>query len=234
MCGRYVLYGPGEALIEGFSLADLPPFVPRYNIAPASVVLVVRDEPGTGRVAEDMRWGLIPHWAREPSIGARLINARGETIADKPAFRQALRRSRCLIPANGFYEWRAPAAGDGTRKQPYYVHARDGGLLAMAGLYDRWQGPAGTIATCCIVTTAANATMAPIHDRMPVLIERAAQSAWLDARESDVAALAPLLRPCPGSWLRAHPVAPAVGDARREGPALIEPIDTRHRLPGSH
>ncbi|RPH66210.1 MAG: SOS response-associated peptidase [Burkholderiales bacterium] len=234
MCGRYVLYGPGEALIEGFSLIDLTPFVPRYNIAPASAVLVVRDEPGRGRVAEQMRWGLIPHWAREPSIGTRLINARGETVADKPAFRQALRRSRCLIPANGFYEWQAPAAGAATRKQPFYIHASDNGLLAMAGLYDRWEGPGGAIATCCIVTTAANATMAPIHDRMPVLVDGAAQSAWLDARVSDVAALAPLLRPCPESWLATHPVAPAVGDARREGPALIEPLGTTHGPPGRH
>nr|HMN66741.1 SOS response-associated peptidase [Burkholderiaceae bacterium] len=151
MCGRYVLYGPGEALIEGFSLVDLPPFSARYNIAPASTVLVVRDDPGRGRVAESMRWGLVPHWARDASIGARLVNARGETVAEKPAFRQALRRSRCLIPANGFYEWRAPAAGSRGRKQPFYIHARDGGLIAMAALFERWQGPEGPLATCCIV-----------------------------------------------------------------------------------
>ncbi|MBX3613625.1 MAG: SOS response-associated peptidase [Burkholderiaceae bacterium] len=172
MCGRYVLYGPGEALIEGFSLVDLPPFSARYNIAPASTVLVVRDEPGRGRVAESMRWGLVPHWARDASIGARLVNARGETVAEKPAFRQALRRSRCLIPANGFYEWRAPAAGSRGRKQPFYIHARDGGLIAMAGLFERWQGPEGPLATCCIVTTAANPLMSAIHDRMPVLLDR--------------------------------------------------------------
>jgi len=223
MCGRYVLYGPGEALIDGFSLAELPPFAARYNIAPASAVLVVREEPGRGRVAAPMRWGLIPHWAREPSIGARLINARAETLADKPAFRTAFRRSRCLLPANGFYEWQA-AAGARARKQPFYVHGRDGGLLAMAGLCQRWEGPEGTIATCCIVTTAANATMAPIHDRMPVLVDRAGQSAWLDPDRHDPQALAPLLRPCPDEWLALHPVAPAVGDARREGPALIEPL----------
>lgn len=224
MCGRYVLYGPGEALIDGFSLIELPPFAPRYNIAPASTVLVVREEPGRGRVAEPMRWGLVPHWARDPSIGARLVNARGESVADKPAFRQALRRSRCLIPANGFYEWQAPAGGARGRKQPFYVHPRGGGLFAMAGLFERWQGPEGTLATCCIVTTAANAAMAAIHDRMPVLLDRAGQAAWLDAALRDPQALAPLLRPCPDDWLALHPVAPEVGDARREGATLIEPM----------
>jgi len=224
MCGRYVLYGPGEALIEGFSLVDLPPFSPRYNIAPSSTILVVREEPGRRRVAESMRWGLVPHWARDPSIGARLNNARSETVAEKPAFRQALRRSRCVVPANGFYEWQAPAGGARGRKQPYYIHGSDGGLIAMAGLYERWQGPEGTIATCCIVTTAANATMAPIHDRMPVLLDRDGQSAWLDPAQRDPRLLAPLMRPCPDGWLALHAVAPAVGDARREGAALIEPL----------
>jgi len=224
MCGRYVLYGPGEALIEGFSLVDLPPFSPRYNIAPSSTILVVREEPGRRRVAESMRWGLVPHWARDPSIGARLNNARSETVAEKPAFRQALRRSRCVVPANGFYEWQAPAGGARGRKQPYYIHGSDGGLIAMAGLYERWQGPEGPIATCCIVTTAANATMATIHDRMPVLLDRDGQSAWLDPAQRDPRALAPLMRPCPDGWLALHAVAPAVGDARREGAALIEPL----------
>lgn len=224
MCGRYVLYGPGEALIEGFSLVDLPPFSPRYNIAPASSVLVVRDAPRSGRVAEPMRWGLIPRWARDASIGARLINARSETAAVKPAFRQALRRSRCLLPANGFYEWQAAAAGARARRQPFYIHARDGGLLAMAGLFERWEGPEGAIATCCIVTTAANATMAAVHDRMPLVLDRDGQAAWLDPSQHDPQALAPLMRPCPDDWLALHPVAPAVGDARREGAALIEPL----------
>ncbi|HLS55932.1 MAG TPA: SOS response-associated peptidase [Zeimonas sp.] len=224
MCGRYVLYGPGEALIEGFSLVDLPPFSPRYNIAPSSTILVVREEPGRRRVAEPMRWGLVPHWARDPSIGTRLNNARSETVAEKPAFRQALRRSRCVVPANGFYEWQAPAGGARGRKQPYYIHGSDGGLIAMAGLYERWQGPEGTIATCCIVTTAANATMAAIHDRMPVLLDREGQSAWLDPAQRDPRALVPLMRPCPDGWLALHAVAPAVGDARREGASLIEPL----------
>jgi putative SOS response-associated peptidase YedK len=171
-----------------------------------------------------MRWGLVPHWARDASIGARLVNARGETVAEKPAFRQALRRSRCLIPANGFYEWRAPAAGSRGRKQPFYIHARDGGLIAMAGLFERWQGPEGPLATCCIVTTAANPLMSAIHDRMPVLLDRPGRSAWLDPAQRDPQALAPLLRPCPDDWLALHAVAPDVGDARREGAMLIEPL----------
>lgn len=224
MCGRYVLYGPGEALIEGFSLAGLPPFVPRYNIAPASNVLVVREDAQAGRLLEPMRWGLVPRWAREPSIGSRMINARAETVASKPAFREALRRRRCLIPANGFYEWQAPAPGAPARKQPFYVYARGGGLLAMAGLYERWDGPEGVLTTCCIITTAANDRMAPVHDRMPALIEAGAQAAWLEPGQHDPDALAPLLRPCPNDVIALRAVGFAVGDAHREGADLIEPL----------
>lgn len=234
MCGRYVLYGPGEALIEGFSLSELPPFEPRYNIAPASTVLVVLTEEGAaGPVARAMRWGLVPHWARDPSIGARLVNARCETLAEKPAFRQAFRRRRCLLPANGFYEWQASRDGARGRRQPFYAHRRDGALLAMAGLYELWRGPQGAIASCCIVTTAANATMAAIHDRMPVLLDGAARSAWMDPAAREPQELAPLLRACPDDWLALQPVAPAVGDARHEGAELIRPHGAAQHLSDS-
>ena len=224
MCGRYVVAFDPETLVAGFSLLRVVPFPRRWNVAPTSTVPVVYETRDGERVAEAMRWGLVPHWARDASIGARLVNARGETVAEKPAFRQALRRSRCLIPANGFYEWRAPAAGSRGRKQPFYIHARDGGLIAMAALFERWQGPEGPLATCCIVTTEANPLMAPIHDRMPVLLDRPGQSAWLDPAQRDPQALAPLLQPCPDDWLALHAVAPDVGDARREGATLIEPL----------
>lgn len=233
MCGRYVLHGPGEAVLEGFSLRQVPPFAPRYNIAPSTPILVVRHDRLDGRVAGFMRWGLVPHWARDPSIGARLINARSESIATKPAFRQAFRTGRCVVPANGFYEWKA-VAGRG-RKQPYYVHRPDRALIAMAGLY-AWRAGSegsetegseaegseveGSAATCCIVTTAANRTMAQVHERMPALLDRQGVDAWLDPR-SDSDALSALLAPCPEDWLVLRAVAPAVGDARRDGAALI-------------
>lgn len=222
MCGRYVLYGPDASIIEGFSLAELPPFVPRYNIAPSTPVLVIRtDRRSRRRVAEQMRWGLVPHWAKDPSIGARLINARAETIATKPAFRDAFRRSRCVIPANGFYEWKK-IESPRRRRQPYYVHRADGALIAMAGLYDRHDTPEGPVATCSIVTTDANAVTAPAHDRMPVLLDRSGVDRWLDP-DADVESLQPLLEPCPEHWLALRAVAPTVSDPRHEGAELIEP-----------
>ncbi len=223
MCGRYVLYGPDEAIIEGFSLVELPPFGPRYNVAPSTPVLAIRTERRSGRrIAELMRWGLVPHWARDPSIGARLINARAETLATRPAFRDAFRRGRCVIPANGFYEWKATGTAGRRRKQPYYLHRADGALLAMAGLYDRHDSAEGPRATCCIVTTTANALAAQTHDRMPVLLDRAGVDRWLDpdARADE---LQRLLAPCPDDWLAVRAVSPTVSDARHEGAALIEP-----------
>jgi len=223
MCGRYVLYGPDEAIIEGFSLAELPPFGPRYNVAPSTPVLAIRTERRSGRrIAEVMRWGLVPHWAKDPSIGARLINARAETIATKPAFRDPFRRRRCVIPANGFYEWKTLDAPGRRRKQPYYLHRADGGLIAMAGLYDRHDSAEGPMATCCIVTTTANGVAAQTHDRMPVLLDRAGVDRWLDP-EAHADELQRLLAPCPDDWLALRAVSPAVSDPRHEGAALVEP-----------
>ncbi|MCO5100354.1 MAG: SOS response-associated peptidase [Burkholderiaceae bacterium] len=222
MCGRYVLYGPDDAIVEEFGLAGLPPCGPRYNVAPAAPVLAIRADRQAGqRVAELMRWGLVPHWAKDPSIGARLVNARAETIATRPAFRDAFRRGRCVIPANGFYEWKTLDAGR-RRKQPYYLHRADGGLVAMAGLYDRHHSSDGPVATCCIITTTANALAARAHERMPVLLDRSGVDRWLDpqARSED---LQSLLAPCPDGWLALRAVAPAVSDPRNEGATLIEP-----------
>lgn len=226
MCGRYVLHGPGEAVLEGFSLKQVPPFAPRYNIAPSTPILVVRHDEHDGRVAGFMRWGFVPPWVRTASTGAPLINARAETLAAKPAFRQAFRTGRCVVPANGFYEWKALAGAGRPRKQPYYVHRPDEALIAMAGLYVRHATADGSEATCCIVTTAANRTMAPVHQRMPALLDRAGVDAWLDPRSAPDEALASLLEPCPEDWLVLRSVAPAVGDARREGADLIAPSGT--------
>ncbi len=220
MCGRYVLYGPDARLIETFDIRDLPGLPPRYNIAPTADILVVLRGASGERIARTMRWGLVPAWAKDPAIGARLNNARAETVDSKPAFRAAFGARRCLIPANGFYEWQAPAAARG-RKQPWYVSPSDRPFFAFAGLMERWGPREAPLYTACIVTTDANALMAPIHDRMPVILARGAWSAWLDPA-TPVADARALLRPAPIEGMQAWPVSLAVSNARNEGPQLIE------------
>ena len=225
MCGRYVIaFGP-ETLVHGFSATRVVPFPQRWNVAPQSLVPVIRDTRDGERVAELMRWGLVPHWAKDPALGNKLNNARAEGLFDKPSFRQAARRRRCLLPASGFYEWQATASG----KQPWFISATDPSPLAMAGLFEAWRPPGSAedaewLLTCCIVTTEANALMAPIHDRMPVLLAREHWSAWLSRELQDPAALAPLLRPAPEVGLQAWPVARAVNRSSAEGEALVEPL----------
>ena len=204
MCGRYALHSHPDVVALYFGLSEIPAYAPRFNIAPASQVLIVR-----GGGASLARWGLVPRWATDPSIGAKLNNARAETIGQKPSFRDAYRERRCLIPANGFYEWRRGAA----RRQPYYVRPAEGELFAFAGLWERWQD----LETCSIITTEANETVQPIHDRMPVILEKDAQADWLQGKEG-------LLRPCAPQAIRAHPVGPAVNNAGNESPALIRPL----------
>ena len=187
---------------------------PRFNIAPTTAVPVVRNGP-SGRVIVLQTWGLIPSWSRDPALSARLANARAETAADKPSFRGPFRHTRCLIPADGFYEWRA-----GTPKQPYFIHGAQGEPLALAGLWDRWQGPEGARESCTILTTTPNALMAPIHDRMPVILDRPGQDLWLAAGTA-TEVLQALLRPCPETWLRLHPVDPRVGKVANDASSLI-------------
>jgi putative SOS response-associated peptidase YedK len=223
MCGRYFLDSSIEALEVQFE-AEFEPaartlLAPRYNIAPTSVVPVVAAA-GGGRVIALHQWGLVPGWAKDPSMGARMANARAETAAAKPAFRNAFRRGRCIIPADGFYEWQARPDGP---KQPYCFRAADGRCLGLAGLRERWEGPDGVLDTCTILTTAANELMAPIHDRMPVLLPPSAYAAWLDPAAAP-ARLQGLLVPCPASFLRVHPVHPRVGNAHNEGPDLAAPL----------
>ena len=225
MCGRYVLYGPDKRIIEGFSLKELPPFIPRYNIAPTADVLAVLLGRSGDRIARNMRWGLIPSWAKEPGIGAKLNNARADSITGKPAFRNAFRRWRCLLPANGFYEWRAPPEPKG-RKQPFYIHPADpDALFALAGLMERWNGPDGPVYTCCVITTEANALMAPIHDRMPVLLIPDQFDAWLDPQNQDTPLLQAMLKPYDADRMKTRAVDIAVNQARNEGAQLIDPLD---------
>ena len=220
MCGRYFLSSPMETLEIQFAAEARADFGPRYNLAPTAVVPVVLALPA-GRIITLHRWGLVPSWSRDPALGARLANARAETAAVKPSFRAPFRRSRCIIPADGFYEWQARP---GAAKQPFCIRAAGGALLGFAGLWDRWEGPDGCLDTCTILTTAANAAMAPIHDRMPVILDPADYAAWLDPAALP-GALQALLRPCPADRLRLHPVGPRVGNARNEGPGLAEPLD---------
>lgn len=231
MCGRYVVAYDPATLVEGFSLTRVQPFPPRWNIAPQSEVPVVHDTREGERVASLMRWGLVPHWARDPAIGAKLNNARLEGAADKPSFRQALRRRRCLLPASGFYEWQPCLDSDGKAfKQPWYFSPTEGPCLALAGLFEAWRPADATpdtpwLLSCCILTREANAVMAPVHDRMPVIVPPAHQAAWLDRRQQDVAALAALLPQTPPEALRAWPVSRAVSRAANEGPTLIAPLE---------
>jgi putative SOS response-associated peptidase YedK len=230
MCGRYVLFGPHSRLVERFDLAACPEFAPRWNIPPQTEVLVLRQRPGVGRVGQLVKWGLVPSWAKDPSVGARLNNARAEGIAAKPSFRSSFAKHRCLIPANGFYEWKAISEGGRVRKQPFYIRPReDGAFFAMAGLLARWRAPNGQdLVTTCVITTAPNAVLEPIHDRMPVILSDADFDAWLDPDSHDTAALEALLRPAAAEGMVAHAVSTAVSRAGTEGEECIRPIEGPH------
>ena len=221
MCGRYSLATGTDVLKGLFQVeGEVPQLAPRWNVAPTqpvAVVVVVNEGPRTIR---SMRWGLIPSWAKDPAIGNKMINARAETLAEKPSFREALRRRRCLVVADGFYEW----VKEGAKKRPVWIHPRDGGVLAFAGLWERWKGPSGEIVeSCTIVTTAANGTMAPFHHRMPVILPAAAWDRWLDPKPVDPASLLGLLVPAPDELLSVRPVSTLVNKPSREGKDLVEP-----------
>jgi putative SOS response-associated peptidase YedK len=222
MCGRFTLFEPDKILAREFGISDFPPGSPRYNIAPSQPVAAVRAAPaGTGRELALLRWGLIPSWSKDPATGNRLINARAETAREKPSFRNAFRRHRCLIPANGFYEWQRRERG----KQPYFVRMRDGRLFAFAGLWDRWENPdKDVIETCTILTTTANAILAPIHDRMPVILPAGEYDRWLDPSLKDPGSLAPLLVPFPPEEMLAFPVSPRVNAPSTDDEGCIAPL----------
>ena len=218
MCGRFALFASPELVAEYFALAEPPALAPHYNLTPGQDIAAVRvDRDGVRRLSA-LRWGLVPFWAKDAALGRRLINARLDSLAVKPAFREALTRRRCLIPASGFYEWGVDPAG---KKQPFFVRPRGEPLLALAALWERWRAPSGEpLETCVIVTTEANATLAPIHDRMPVVLTRAAQDVWLDPR-SEVATIADLA--ARGPELETWPVGTAVNDPRNDDERVIAP-----------
>ncbi len=220
MCGRYTIIASPEALRALFRYEEQPNFPPRYNVAPTQPIAIVRLVDGKRHFAL-VRWGLLPSWVKDPKTFTLLINARGESAAEKPAFRAAMKRRRCLIPADGFYEWQA--AGD--RKRPFYVRAKSGAPLAFAGLWETWTGPNGEeLETAAIVTTRANRTLAPIHDRMPVIVPPEAFDLWLDGARSTPTTAAALIAPAPDNLLEAYEISTAVNRTANDNPKLLEPV----------
>jgi putative SOS response-associated peptidase YedK len=252
VCGRFVTASSPTLIADRFAVDEIDQSVgesqPDYNVAPRREVMVVRKRDDR-RVLSRLRWGLVPSWAKDVKIGDRMINARAETVATKPAYRRALAKKRCLIPADGFYEWQAGQAGQAgkadksgvkPKKQPFFIHRRDGEPIALAGLWEVWRVPDegaaelvgsglgnsdGWLRTCVIVTTTPNAVMAPIHNRMPVILPESAWEQWLDPDEQDVDALSKLLVPAPPELLEAYPVSTNVNSARNNGPDLAHAID---------
>ena len=223
MCGRFILTRPGEVIAEVFGLEAVPRIEPRYNIAPTQPIAIARAAAaGRGRrELAHVHWGLIPPWARDPSIGSRTINARAETVATKPSFRAAFRRRRCLVPADGWYEWKRE--DDGSR-QPWLVRAADERLLAFAGLWERWSGPHGEeIESGTILTCPPLPAIRDLHDRMPLVLSPSAWPAWLDPAIDDPSRLADLLVPDPGLPVTRYPVSRRVNNPRNEGPENIRP-----------
>jgi putative SOS response-associated peptidase YedK len=232
MCGRFVQVSSPELLIDQFGVDEAPdpPLPGSYNVAPRAAVYAVRDrvvDDDRRRYLSELRWGLIPSWAKDPKIGDRMINARAETVTDAPAYKRAFERHRCLLPADGFYEWQGQ--GKGRRKQPMFVHRRDGQPMALAGLWAAWRdrsdADADWLRTCVIITTDANQTLAPIHDRMPVVLDERHWEEWLDPNAQDLGSLQRLLVPAPDDLVVAYPVSPLVNKADNDGPELVEPFD---------
>jgi putative SOS response-associated peptidase YedK len=218
MCGRYSITTAPEAMRRLFNFEDVPNLPPRWNVAPTQAAPVVRETDGVRRL-DQLRWGLVPSWSKDMSGAARMINARAETVAEKPAFRAAFRQRRCLVPADGFYEWQPR----GREKQPFRVTLRDAAPFAFAGLWERWTRPEDgeVVETYCIITTEAAASIAHIHHRMPVMLDPGDFAAWLDGPFDRLAAL---LRPMADARLESHEVSPRVGNVRNDDAGLIEPV----------
>lgn len=221
MCGRFALFVPIEQLVEEYALTSAPELEPRYNIAPSQEVLAVRESRDRKRLAVPLRWGLVPSWAKDATIGNRMINARAETVATKPAYREAFMRRRCIIPASGFYEWGPSSAG----KWPCFVRAQDGSVLSLAGLWERVaRAGAEPLETCSIVTVAANGVVAPVHARMPLCLTRADYDAWLSP-ETSPEVCRRLLGAQEGPVLELVTVSKAVNNPRNDDARLIDPVE---------
>lgn len=222
MCGRFVLATNAQSLQAHFNLTALPEglIVARYNIAPTQPVAVITNQ--APQTLTFQKWGLIPSWSKDPSIASSLINARSETLHEKPSFRTAFKRRRCLIPATGFYEW---GKGEGKTKQPYYIHLADNQVFAFAGLWETWSSPDGDmVETCTIITTEPNDLIRPLHHRMAVILDPEDYDLWLSPDELPPMALMPLLNSYPQETMRYHPVSPMVNNVRNDSPECIKPL----------
>ena len=227
MCSRYSLTSPPEAVRAYFKVGGDDAFPPRYNIAPTQPVAIVRASAVGPRELALVRWGLIPSWVKDPREFTTLLNARSESVIEKPSFRSAMKYRRCLVPADAFYEWTGPK----TDKRPYLIRPRAGGPMAFAGLWEHWQGADGSeLETMAIITTGPNRTLAPIHDRMPVVLHQRDFDAWLDVRALPAEAAAGLLRPAPDDLLEAFAIGKAISNSRAEGVTLQLPAAEQGRL----
>jgi len=221
MCGRFTIDIPPELLVEIFGLAEIPAITPRYNIAPTQQVPVIRRY-GDGQNHLDLlHWGLIPSWAQDKSIGSRLINARSETVTEKPSFRQAIRYRRCLVLASSFYEWKQ----DGKEKQPWLIRLKDGPPMVFAGLWETWKSPEGEVVeSCTIITTASNRLLVGLHDRMPVILSPDEYRTWLERTTTDPTSLKKMFQPYPADLMEMYPVSPLVNNVKNDGPELVVPV----------
>ena len=223
MCGRFSLSSSPQRLRDRFALAAAPDeVVAHYNIAPSQDVLVIPNR--HQRLLRPARWGLVPWFAKDPSIGHRMINARAESLVQRPAFRELLERQRCVVPADGFFEWQRI---DRKTRQPFHIRARDGEPLALAGLWDLWRTPDGDkLASCTIITVPANGVVSPIHDRMPAVLSPEGVDVWLDPAPAPAGELAPLLAPAPDDSLVALPVSSRVNKPDHDDPECVQPVST--------
>jgi putative SOS response-associated peptidase YedK len=222
MCARFTLTARPDLISQLFDLDLLLDIHPRYNVAPTQDVLAVRTAADGEREFARLRWGLIPSWSNDASIGNKLLNARSETIAEKPSFRDAIRKRRCLIAADGFYEWKT----ENRHKQPYFIHFPDRKPFAFAGIWERWHADDGKLVeSCSILTTAANDLLKPLHERMPVILAKQDYPLWLDSHVTDAAEVQPLLRALPADALQLYAVTPKVNNARFDEPQFVEPLN---------
>ena len=222
MCGRFVLTTTSEQIRQSFGVSDVPSIAPRYNIAPTQDIVAICQNGDGYRHVRTFRWGLIPHWSKDAASGDKMINARSETVHDKPSFRQPIRFHRCLVPASGFVEWQRQPDGS---KQPFYIQRKDGKLLAMAGIWDTWKGPDHVIASCSILTTTANSLVARLHDRMPVLLSPSEYDQWLDRSITDPQQLNGMYAPYPADPLQAIPISALINNPRHDSPDCLEPLN---------
>ena len=222
MCGRFSQSLAGDAIAEAFQLAEVPDWQPRYNIAPTQTIPAIVATAKGDRHFKPFRWGLIPSWSKDPAIGAKMINARSETVAEKPSFRSAFKQHRCLILANGFYEWCKQSG----KKQPFYFRLSDGSPFAFAGLWERWQAPEGDVLeTCTILTTEANPLVAQVHERMPVILPTDCYEQWLDPAFQQSEPLQALLRPYDAERMSTYPVSLSVNSPWNDAPECTVPIE---------